>query len=227
MNHYLKKLFCLLVPALFLTLCSYSQKVPEAWLKSEFILVLSSYISWPNEAELDTFRIGILGADKVYSMLGIKADLDSLKNKPVSVERYRRSRDVRPVQVLFVGDERPGILKKVFKRFKDEPVLIITDSSMNYDYTMLNLLSKGMAGKPFEINKANIENAGLTLSYEILYFGGREEDLRFLVQESIRNPRVATSSLEKVARTLSAMVTLTAELAESPPRVAAKSSRER
>jgi len=174
------------VLVLFLTFSSYSQKVPEAWLKSEFILVLTSYISWPNVAELDTFRIGILGADKVYSMLGMKTDLDTLKNKPISVERYRRSRDVNPVQVLFVGDERQNVLKQVFRRFKDQPVLIITDSAENYDYTMLNLLSKGMAGKPFEVNKANIENAGLTLSNEILYVGGREEDLRLLAQESKR-----------------------------------------
>ena len=48
---------------------------------------------------------------------------------------------------------------------------------------MLNLLSKSMVGKPFEINKANIEHAGLTLSYKILSVGGREDDLRAVVQE--------------------------------------------
>jgi serine phosphatase RsbU (regulator of sigma subunit) len=202
MNHYLKKLSCLFILVLFLTLSSYSQKVPEAWLKSEFILVLTSYISWPNEAELDTFRIGILGADKVYSMLGMKADLDTLKNKPVSVEHYRRTRDVRPVQVLFVGDERQTVLKQVFRRFKDQPVLIITDSAANYDYTMLNLLSKSMVGKPFEVNKANIENAGLTLSYEILYVGGREDDLRLVVQESIRQRDELAGNLDSLQNEL-------------------------
>ena len=202
MNHHLKKLFCLFILALFLTSSLYSQKIPDAWLKSEFILVLTSYISWPNEAELDTFRIGILGADKVYSMLGMKADLDTLKNKPVSVEHYRRTRDVRPVQVLFVGDERQTVLKQVFRRFKDKPVLIITDSAANYDYTMLNLLSKGMAGKPFEVNKANIENAGLTLSYEILYVGGREDDLRLVVQEALRLQDELASNLDSLQNEL-------------------------
>ena len=202
MNHHLKKLFCLFILALFLTSSSYSQKIPDAWLKSEFILVLTSYISWPNEAELDTFRIGILGADKVYSMLGMKADLDTLKNKPVSVEHYRRTRDVRPVQVLFVGDERQTVLKQVFRRFKDKPVLIITDSAANYDYTMLNLLSKGMAGKPFEVNKANIDNAGLTLSYEILYVGGREDDLRLVVQEALRLRDELASNLDSLQNEL-------------------------
>jgi len=204
MNHNPKRLFCLFVSAFILILNSFSQKVPEEWLKSEFILVLSSYISWPDEAELDTFKIGTLGADKVYSMLGMKTDLDSLKGKPVSVERYKRSRDVRPGQVLFVGDERPTVLKKVFKRFKDEPVLIITDSAMNYDYTMLNLLGKGMAGKPFEINKANIENAGLSLSYEILYFGGREDDLRLVVRESIRMREKLAGNLDSLQNELTA-----------------------
>jgi len=136
-------------------------------------------------------------------MLGMKADLDTLKNKPVSVEHYRRTRDVRPVQVLFVGDDRQTVLKQVFRRFKDQPVLIITDSAANYDYTMLNLLSRGMAGKPFEINKANIENAGLTLSYEILYYGGREDDLRLVVRESKKLSDELSSNLDSVQLELS------------------------
>ena len=203
MNYHHKKLFCLLVSAWILIFTSFSQRVPESWLKSEFIVLLSSHVTWPEEAEMDTFRIGILGADKVYSMLGMKADLDTLKNIPVSVEHFRRTREVRPVQVLFLGKEKQAALKKVFKRFKDEPVLIITDSAMNYDYTMLNLLSKSMAGKPFEINKANIDNAGLSLSYRIMYVGGREDDLRLLVQESERLRGELAGNLDSIQNVLS------------------------
>jgi serine phosphatase RsbU (regulator of sigma subunit) len=186
MNHHLKKLFCLFVSTSILVFNSFSQQISESWLRSEFIVLLTSYVTWPEEAALDTFRIGILGADKVYTTLGMKADLDTLKNKPVYVEHFRRTRDIRPVQVIFLGRENQAALKQIFKRFKDEPVLIITDSSMNYDYTMLNLLSMNMAGKPFEINKANIDNAGLSISNKILYVGGREDDLRILIQESER-----------------------------------------
>ncbi len=203
MNYHLRKLFCLIVSAWILIFTSFSQKVPESWLKSEFIVLLTSHVTWPEEAEMDTFRIGILGADKVYSMLGMKANLDTLKNIPVSVEYFRRTREVRPVQVLFLGKEKQAALKKVFKRFKDEPVLIITDSAMNYDYTMLNLLGKSMAGKPFEINKANIDNAGLSLSYRILYVGGREDDLRLLVQESERLRGELAGNLDSIQNVLS------------------------
>ncbi len=196
-------MFCLIVSAWILIFTSFSQKVPESWLKSEFIVLLTSHVTWPEEAEMDTFRIGILGADKVYSMLGMKTDLDTLKNKPVSVEHFRRTRDVRPVHVLFLGKEKQAALKKVFKRFKDEPVLIITDSAMNYDYTMLNLLSKSMDGKPFEINKANIDNAGLSLSYRIMYVGGREDDLRLLVQESERLRGELAGNLDSIQNVLS------------------------
>ncbi len=202
MNHYLNKFFSLLIPAFFLTTSSYSQKVPDAWLKSEFILVFSSYFSWPDEEELDTFRIGVLGADKVYSMLGMNAGRHTLKNKPITVEHYRRSRDVRPAQILFVGDEKQNVLKKVFRRFRDQPVLIVTDSVANYDYTMLNLLGKGLAGKPFEIHKANIENAGLTVSYEILLAGGREDDLRQVVRESKKQQDELAGKLDSIQNEL-------------------------
>jgi serine phosphatase RsbU (regulator of sigma subunit) len=203
MNHSLIKTFGLSFATFLLTISTFSQQVPDAWLKSEFILLLTSYITWPNEAELDTFSIGILGADKVYSMLGMKADFDTLKNRPVSVERFRRVRDVRPVQVLYVGDDRPSVLKQVFRRFGDAPVLIITDSAANYEYTMLNLLSKSMVGKPFEVNKANIEHAGLSLSYEILSVGGREDDLRKVVQEWEGKMKSLEEQLDSLQQSLS------------------------
>jgi len=203
MNHHHKKLFCLFVSTSVMVFNSFSQKVPESRLKSEFIVLLTSYVSWPSEADMDTFRIGVLGADKVYSMLGMKTDLDTLKNKPVSVEHFRRTRDVRPVQVLFLGNDKQAALKKVFKRFRDEPVLIISDSAMNYNYTMLNLLSVGVAGKPFEINKANIDNTGLSLSNKILYVGGREDDLRYLVQESDRLWDELAGNLDSLQKVLS------------------------
>lgn len=201
MIHHPNKLF-LFVLAFFLASPSFSQKVPESWLKAEFILVLTSHVTWPEETDLDTFRIGILGADKVYSVLGMKTDLDTLKNKPVTVEHFRRARDVHRVQVLFIGEDRQTVLKQVFRRFKDSPVLIITDSTANYNYTMLNLLSRTTEGKPFEINKANIDNAGLTLSNRILYVGGREDDLRFLVQESERLRRELAGNLDSVQNEL-------------------------
>ncbi len=185
-HHYLKKLFCLFIPLQFLVFTCFSQKVPEAWLKSEFVVLLTSYITWPDEAESDTFKIAVLGAEDVYSMLGLKHDLDTLKNKPVSVKYYKHKRDLQPADVIYIGKNKQASLKKIFRHFEDQPVLLITDSAVNYDYTMLNLLGMSLGGKQFEINKVNIENAGLTVSYKILYFGGREDDLRLVVRESER-----------------------------------------
>ena len=202
MNHRVK-LFWLLVSGWFLAVPSYSQILPDSYLKSEFLLVLSSHVTWPEEAALDTFRIGILGADKVFTALDMKAGLDSFKSKPVSVEHFRRTRDIGLIQVLFLGKERQASLKKVFKRFRGEPVLIITDSALNYDYTMLNLLSRSMAGKPFEINKANIDDAGLLLSHEIVRIGGREDDLRLMVQESDKLQEKLTGNLDSLQKVLS------------------------
>ena len=201
MNH-CNKVFCLLVSGWFLAFPSHSQIIPDSYLKSEFIVLLSDHVTWPEEAALDTFRIGVLGAEKVFTILDMKAGLDSFKNKPVSVEHFRRTKDIGRIQVLFLGKERQASLKKVFKRFRGEPVLIITDSAMNYDYTMLNLLSRSMAGKPFEINKPNIDNAGLILSDEIVRVGGREEDLRIMVQESDKLRKKLAGNLDSLQHVL-------------------------
>jgi len=51
---------------------------------------------------------------------------------------------------------------------------------------MINLLAMNLGGKPFEINKPNIDAAGLTVSEKILAVGGSEDDLRSIYRESER-----------------------------------------
>jgi serine phosphatase RsbU (regulator of sigma subunit) len=201
MDRHRNKLFCLYISVFFLNFNAHTQILPDAWLKAEYIVVLTSYFTWPDEVALDTFRIGILGADEVYSMLGLKQDLDTLKDMPVSVEHYRKVKDVQGCQVLYIGKDRITALKKAYNRLNDQPVLIISDSSAHYNYTMLNLLGRNR--KPFEINKANIDKAGLTVSYEILAVGGREDDLRFLVREAEKILGVLSSSLDSIQNVLS------------------------
>ena len=105
MDHHHKKLLCLYISVFFLNFNAYTQKLPDAWLKAEYIVVLTSYFTWPDEAAMDTFRIGILGADEVYSMLGLKQDLDTLKDMPVSVEALQEGQGClgRPDSVYWEG----------------------------------------------------------------------------------------------------------------------------
>ena len=167
-----------------LTQTGRGQAVTVDWLKSEYTVLLAGYFRWPAEAEIDTFRIGVLASESVYTQLSLKSEIQQLKDKPFRVVYFNRPGDLRPVDVLYVGQRRNKSVRKIYNRLTGKPVLLVTDSCMDYASTMVNLLGMNLAGsKPFQINKNNIDKAGLEVSSKILLVGGSEDDLRDIYHE--------------------------------------------
>ncbi len=176
----------------------HSQGVSEAWEKSEYIIFLSDYTSWPDEDKIDTFRIGILAEEGIYTELSIKSMSRKLKEKPFRVSFYNRINKIRPVNILFIAKQKNPSINRISKRWKNNPVLLITDSCPGYEYTMINLLTLNYKNNPFEINKVNMEAAGLTISDRILAEGGTEEDLRTIYRESERELQRLRSDISQL-----------------------------
>ncbi len=153
-------------------------------MKSEYTVLLASYFSWPREAEIDTFRIGVLASESVYTQLSLKSELQQLKDKPFRVVYFNRPGELKSVDILYIGERRNKSVRKIYNRLAGRPVLLVTDSCMDYASTMVNLLGMNLAGsKPFQINKNNTDKAGLEVSSKILLVGGSEEDLRDIYHE--------------------------------------------
>ena len=172
----------------------FSQTVSEEWLKSEYLLLLSSYVSWEDEPQIDTFLLGVVSSDPIYTELSFRSESQVFKEKPFQVYFFKKPGDIRPVNILYIGEERNSSMKKIWNRWKSEPVLVVTDSS-KYEYSMINLLGMNLGGKPFEINKSNIDGAGLIISSKILAVGGSEEDLRRIYRESEKQLEQLTSDI--------------------------------
>jgi serine phosphatase RsbU (regulator of sigma subunit) len=162
----------------------HAQVVTEDWLKSEYTILLAGYITWPDEEKIDTFDIGVFASPAIFTQISLKSQTQTLKDKPIRVSYFKRSRDIAPVDVLYVDEKKNKSLKKIFNRFEGEPILIVSDSAKVNSYSMLNLLGMNIAGeKPFQINKINIDQAGLMISPKILLIGGDEDDLRDIYRE--------------------------------------------
>jgi serine phosphatase RsbU (regulator of sigma subunit) len=180
----LKKLFLLLLAVLPATDNISGQAVTEEWLKSEYTVLLSGYFSWPEEEDIDTFSVGVLSSQAIYSQLSLKSELQRLKSKPFRVIYFKKPGDLVSVNILYIGEKKNKSIRKIYNRLEGQPVLRITDSCMENEFTMVNLLGMSLAGeKPFEINKPNIEEAGLSVSPKILLVGGSEDDLRDIYRE--------------------------------------------
>jgi serine phosphatase RsbU (regulator of sigma subunit) len=164
-----------------------AQAVSEEWLKSEYVILLAGYISWPDEENIDTFRIGVYRSESIYSQFSLKSEVQLMKGKPYHAIYFRRFRDIQPVDLLYIDKSKNKSLRKILQQFGRQPVLIVSDSAIADEYTMLNILGMNInEGKPFVLNKTNMDNAGLRVSPKILYFGGDEDDLRDIYRE-LRN----------------------------------------
>lgn len=171
---------------LFISGIASGQPLTEEWMKAEYILLLSGYVGWEDEAAIDTFQIGVLGSEDVYTPLSFRSESRDFKNKPFKVLYYKRASDIAPVHILYIPENRNTSLRKIWNRWGSSQVLIISDSSSTLEYSMINLLRLSMGGKPFEINKSNIDAAGLAVSSRILAVGGSEDDLRTIYRASER-----------------------------------------
>ncbi len=184
MKRFAANLSLLLFSVLCHTIHTNAQVVTEDWLKSEYTILLSGYFSWPAEEMIDTFRVGVLASEGVYAQMSLKSEMQTLKEKPFQVSYFRKIGEIRPVDILYVDEKKNNSLKKLFNRLNAEPVLLVTDSANNSAFVMLNLLGMNLAGdKPFQLNKINIEKAGLKVSPKILLVGGNEDDLRDIYHE--------------------------------------------
>ncbi len=188
---------------LFLAFCSnlqvYGQVVTEDWLKSEYTILLANYISWPEEEDIDTFNIGVLSSHSIYTQISLKSHVQTVNEKPFKVSFFKNLRDLKQVDILYVDEKKNKSLKKIFNQLDSKPVLIVTDSAKTIDFTMLNLLGMNIAGhKPFQINKTNIDKAGLKISPKILLIGGDEEDLRDIYKELENEGAIIRAELDTV-----------------------------
>jgi hypothetical protein len=77
----------------------------EYQVKSQFLLNFTRFIEWPQSAfksAASPFVIGIVGNDPFGSYLNETVKNETVRGRPIIVQRYSSMRDVRPCHLLFV-----------------------------------------------------------------------------------------------------------------------------
>ena len=172
-------------------------QLTEDVIKANFILNMAKFIEWEKEDTIERFRIGVLGGEEVYEALKNRSNDFLFKDKALDIIQLKRANETGSVHILYVGKRKERILSKAFEIALQEGVLIFSDSSSTLEYSMVNLLELDMPGSQFEINKDNIEKAGLKVPPKLLYYGGSEEDLRELYQSSEQKLSKVRQDLEQ------------------------------
>ena len=111
------KKFLLLIFVVLLNQIAKNQVYSDAQLKTAYIYNFAQNIEWPNEKELKTFKIGILGTDSaLYNNLSLLATTKTLRGLQIVVVKFTEMQEVlnEKPQLVYLTYEKSQDIKQIF-----------------------------------------------------------------------------------------------------------------
>ena len=177
------RIFCLL---LFWSICSpvFSVQINEYQIKTGYISNFFKYLSWENENNIDTFKIGIYGDD--IDFISVLKGLENIKSKskPIQLSIFKSFNEIKQTHLLIITNDKSTEIKSIFGLLKDQNTLIVTDRCESARFVMINFIYTDKNKIQFEINSQNLTESKIGISPKIILLGGSEIDVRKLYQET-------------------------------------------
>lgn len=154
----------------------------ESMAASIYTILLNT--TWENQASLASFRIGVLDGDtSFYSLVRQKYDGITLKGKKVSVVYFKNQEAINPTEVLYIDKKFNKKLEKIAKALASNHTLLITNSSKNDNYAMVDFNGR-LKKDDFQVYQANMEKAGLKLTNQFEEYMDGSVPWETLLQQS-------------------------------------------
>jgi len=132
--------------------------------RAEAIIAISKYVTWPNEKDIDTFKIAVLDpSNQLESELkNIILTQKLLHNKPINVLRYVEIENITNCTVLFTNNENGFDIDKILKKIEGKHTLLITE---NYPFhkSMINYIVVNNVRR-YELNDQKLKDDGFVLN---------------------------------------------------------------
>jgi len=177
-------------------------QMTEGAIKSNFIINMAKFVEWENEDTIKRYTIGVLGGEDIFEEFKSRAREILLKDKKFDVVQFKKINEIGNVNILYVDKRSDNAFRKVFEIAMAKKILMFSDSCLNRDIVMINLLDLDMPGSQFEVNKNNMAKANVFVSPKLIYYGGSEEDLRGLYQASEQQLSNVQGELEQQSAAL-------------------------
>lgn len=207
----LKPVFAILLVCFVFTFNTSAQfsRSDESMATSLYPIMLNT--SWENQASFQTFQIGVLDSDtSFYSILRKKYEGISLKGKKVSVVHFKSPDVISATQVLCVDKKFNKKIEKIAKAIAGNYTLLITNSSKDDDFTMVNFNGR-LKKDDFTINQENMAKAGLKPSNQFEeYMDGKGtvqwEDLLTESNQKLEKEREKVAAKEQTIKVQKARI---------------------
>jgi len=168
------------------------------WIYQNF----AEQVNWKNEQNIKKFKITVYGNDyDIYSQLLNYSRTKKIKGKPFTVYYVKKITNIGTPDILFVSNTSNDDIKLIFDKTPLN-TLLITDQCLKKEYFMINFLPFNSSKKRFELNTKNANDAGITISKDLLKYGGSEVQLRGLYSATEKELRKEREKLERKKKEL-------------------------
>ena len=169
--------------------------------KSTLLGAILQNTTWPNEDTIERFIIGFYGEDaELFRVVSRDAARYRIRGKPVGVSKFTSLDAARAAHILLLQPSANDRLADINRTLRGSQTLVVTDDADDRDNIMVNFTRPSKLRVAFDINAANIINAGLTPSREILLFGGDKvgiADVYAQTEEKLSEARAVASEQER------------------------------
>ncbi|MBV1878473.1 MAG: DUF4154 domain-containing protein [Pseudomonadales bacterium] len=179
----------------------HGQEYPRAEVKAELTMGLIKQVFWPDEAELEQLDIAFFGTEADYfSYLTRSAQQTRINNLPVRLVKVETIANLSAFQVLIVAQNTALSFSQIALQARQTNTLVISETSNDQIYIMINIVETADETLSFELNRANMILEGLSTSSEILLLGGTELDIAELYREMERSLSQLAEEIEALKR---------------------------
>jgi hypothetical protein len=145
-------------------------KPSEYQVKAAYLYNFGKFVNWPAEykSDGDSFPICVLGKDPFGAVLDTTLANQSIGGKNAIPKRIAKPEDASGCRVLFISSSEDRQLKDILAALDKTGVLTVSDmAEFSQHGGMIEFVLEGDRVR-FAVNLSNAEDAGLSLSSELL-----------------------------------------------------------
>ncbi|WDE11761.1 YfiR/HmsC family protein [Thalassomonas haliotis] len=162
-----------------------AQDLDSDQVKAAYLFNFIKHITWPDEDKKNAYVIAVYDDAKFYRVLKNSLSHRKVKGKGISVIAFDSPQRGKTQDLLYIPSHQNADVPRLTTLFRRTHTLVITDESQYKHDVMINLRSNEQTSAiSFEVNKSNIIYEGLSMSAELLLFGGTELDIATLYRET-------------------------------------------
>ncbi len=140
----------------------------ESDIKAAFTFNFIKYVTWPDDDDIEEFRVGVVGAEELLEPLRKISSSRQAKGKPIRIIEVADIDDLDRCHVLFVGERDPRSLEELLASIGGKAILTIADTpGYAAKGVGLNFYEDGSHVR-FEANLESLEGAQLRCSAQLL-----------------------------------------------------------